>query len=327
MSEQAPTATRILKDGTDWEALTHDELLALREKANRTRSSRLARIITGWPHRGVRIEQQMIDLPGRQLALRVHRPKGATAPLPLVLSFHGGAFLLGTAAQNDWLNSHLAAALPAVVVSVEYRLAPEAPLPQPLEDGYDTLIRLVADHEHWRIDPRMVALLGESAGGTIAALISQRAREEGPTVRAQVLTCPVTDWTATMTEYPSVIAHAGEPGLSLSLLRAARDLALPSDVDPDSVSPLMQAGLDALPPTLVVTAALDPVADHGSRYVANIVAAGGDARLSHHSRAVHAFLSLPGLVPAARRARGEVRTFLTHHLRAPVPDATAAGPR
>lgn len=102
------------------------------------------------------------------MALRVHRPHGVEGTLPLVLSFHGGGFIEGTAAQNDWVNSHLAARCPAVVVAVEYRLAPENPLPAPIDDGYDVLTRIVEDAETWGIDPAAVAVVGESAGGTIA---------------------------------------------------------------------------------------------------------------------------------------------------------------
>lgn len=90
MTDKAPAATRILKDTTDWEALTPAEIIDLREKVNRKRASRTARIITGWPVAGARIDEHTIDLPGRRLTLRVHRPKKASAPLPLILSFHGG---------------------------------------------------------------------------------------------------------------------------------------------------------------------------------------------------------------------------------------------
>lgn len=322
MTDKTPTATRILKDTTDWDALSPAQIINLREKVNRKRASRTARIITGWPVAGARIDQDTIDLPDRRLTLRVHRPKKASGPLPLILSFHGGAFMMGTAAQNDWLNSFLAARMPALVVSVEYRLAPEYPLPLPVDDGYDTLLWLVDNHEEWGIEPGAVAVLGESAGGTIAALIALRAREHGPALRAQVLTAPVTDWTATMTDYPSVAAHSESPGLSLSLLRAARRLSVPESLDPLSVSPLKHAQLSGLPPSLVVTGALDPVGDHGRHLVERLVEDGTDALLSDHPRAIHAFLSLPGLVPAARPARDQILSFLGHHTRstAPMPE-------
>ncbi len=201
---KAPLGTRILRDARDWEAMTDDQVIAAREKANRAGSSRAARIVTGLPDRRTRIKEATIDLPGRRLMLRVHRPKNGDRKLPLIVSFHGGGFIAGTAAQNDWLNSYLAARCPAVVVSVEYRLAPQHPLPQPVEDGYDTLVGLVDDAVGWGIDPAAVAVMGESAGGMIAALIALRARKDGPPLRAQVLNYPTTDWTETMADYPSI---------------------------------------------------------------------------------------------------------------------------
>ncbi|MDP9844858.1 alpha/beta hydrolase [Streptosporangium lutulentum] len=315
MRGKAPLGTRILADTRDWEALTDDQVIAAREKANRTASSRAARIVTGLPDRRARIEEVPIDLPGRRLTLRVHRPKNADRKLPLIVSFHGGGFIAGTAAQNDWLNSHLAARCPAVVVSVEYRLAPRHPLPQPVEDGYDTLVRLVEDAVGAGIDPAAVAVMGESAGGTIAALIALRAREDGPPLRAQVLNYPGTDWTETMADYPSIAENAGNPTLSLSRLRVSRRLSVPPTLDPRSVSPVKFENLAGLPPALVVTAALDPVADHGSRYVERLREDGTDARLTCYPKATHGFLSTPGLVPAARPARREILAFLRGHLR------------
>ena len=314
MRGKAPLGTRILRDAHDWEAMTGDQLIATREKVNRMASSRAARIVAGLPDRHARIREVTIDLPGRRLMLREHRPKDAYRNLPLIASFHGGGFIAGTAAQNDWLNSYLAARGPAVVIAVEYRLAPEHPLPQPVEDGYDTLARLVEDAAAWGIDPAAVAVMGESAGGMIAALVTSRARKDGPPLLAQVLNYPSTDWTDTAEDYPSVAENADNPTLSLSRFRAARKLSVPPTLDPRSVSPLKSENLAGLPPTLVVTAALDPIADHGRRYVERLREDGTDARLTCYPKAVHSFLSIPGLVPAARPARREILAFLRGHL-------------
>ncbi|WP_196255713.1 alpha/beta hydrolase [Micromonospora sp. WMMD558] len=314
MRGKAPLGTRILKDTQDWEALTNDQVIAAREKTNRAASSRAARMITGLPDRRARIEETSIDLPGRRLMLRVHRPKDARRSLPLIVSFHGGGFFAGTAAQNDWLNSHLAAQCPAVVVSVEYRLAPEHPLPQPIDDGYDTVVRLVDDATRWGIDPAAVAVMGESAGGTIAALIALRARKDGPPLRAQALIYPGTDWTESMTEYSSITENADNPTLSVSRLRATRKLSVPPTLDPRSVSPVKFDNLAGLPSTLVITAALDPLADQGRRYADRLREDGTDVRLTCYPRATHTFLSTPGLVPAARPARREIVAFLRSHV-------------
>jgi acetyl esterase len=315
---KAPLGTRIVRDTRDWEALTVDQVIAARDKANRAGASRAARIVTGLPDRRAQIEEASIDLPDRRVMLRVHRPKKADRPLPLIVSFHGGGFFAGTAAQNDWLNSYLAARCPAVVISVEYRLAPQHPLPHPVNDGYDTLVRLVEDSVGWGVDPTAVAVMGESAGGMIAALIALRARTDGPSVCAQVLNYPTTDWTETMADYPSMVENADNPTLPLSRLRAARKLSAPPTLDSRSVSPVKFENLAGLPPTLIVTAALDPVADHGHRYVERLREEGNDAHVTCYPKATHSFLSTPSLVPAARPARREILAFLRSQLQSAV---------
>ena len=308
MRGKAPLRTRIIRDTQDWEAMTNDQVIDARDKANRAASSRAARIVTGRPDRHARVEEAAIDLPGRRLMLRVHRPKNACQMLPLIVSFHGGGFIAGTAVQNDWLNSHLAARCPAVVVSVEYRLAPENPLPKPVEDGYDTLARIVDNAIDWGIDAGAVAVMGESAGGMIAALIALRARKDGPPLRAQVLNYPSTDWTETFTDYPSIADNADNPTLPLSRLCAGRKLSVPSTLDPRTVSPLKFENLADLPPALVVTAELDPLDDQGRRYAERLRDDGTDARLTCYPKATHSFLSTPGWCrpPDPRAARSSI---------------------
>ena len=315
MTDTRPTI-EMLRNDLDWDALDDEQVRHVRDAANAQRSSEAARVITGHPDERARIEDHVLDLPGRRLRARVHRPTDAPTPLPLVLSFHGGGFVMGTAAQNDWLNSRVAVGARAVVVSLEYRLAPEHPLPAPLDDGREALRLLLDEHHRWGIDPDRVALLGESAGGTIAALLALHARERGPRISAQVLTCPITDWTASMTDHPSMVTNAGQPGLTLPQLRACRRFAVPVGLEPPETSPLLAESAAGLPATLVVVGELDPAADHGRRYVDRLRADGTDAHLREHDGAVHAFLSMPGLVPAAGPAGDEVVGFLRTHLTA-----------
>src|SRR5690606_35981982 len=115
---------------------------------------------------------------------------------------------------------------------------------------YDTLVRIVGDAGGWGIDPVAVAVMGESAGGMIAALIALRVRKDGPPLRAQVLNYPVTDWTETMVDYASMAQNADNPTLSLSRLRASRRLSVPPTFDPHNVSPVKFGSLAGLPPTL-----------------------------------------------------------------------------
>ena len=191
-----------LRGEPEWSKLSAEQLVAFREKQNRRLNSPLIRVATGFPDRGAGISWGQVELPDRVLRVRVYRPKGAN--LPLILHVHGGGFV-GTAVQCDWINSHLAARLPAVVVSVEHRLVDqETPLSAAVDDGWDVLRHVVQDAARWGIDPERVAVFGESAGSMVAGLSALRARETGLPLRGQVLVNPCVDLTETVYDYVSM---------------------------------------------------------------------------------------------------------------------------
>jgi acetyl esterase len=294
----------------DWSAMTADELVTAREAVNRKRGSRLARVITGLPDAGGTIRWQEVRLPDRAVRVRVHRPSPPRSNGPLVLHVHGGGFV-GTAPQSDWVNSHLAARLRAVVVSVEHRLLdPGTPLQAAVDDAWDVLRHVVLHAEEWGIDPARTAVFGESAGAMITALAAIRAEESG--LRAQVLVNPVVDLTEAAFDHDSMTRHAQSP--TTAQMRLLQRLAVPPGTDPRALSPLHADDLDGLAPALVVVPTLDPLADHGRRYAERLLESGTPARLTEHPGAPHAFLSMPGLVPQAKAARTEITAFLAAHL-------------
>ncbi|WTO33205.1 alpha/beta hydrolase [Streptomyces achromogenes] len=311
------TPTVIRPPEPDYSTVTAEELRAYRDAENRFRASAAARTILGEPDPGATVAWQDIALPGRDLPVRVHRPAPAdddgTAPpagLPLVVHVHGGGFV-GTATQCDWTNSHLAARLPALVVSVEHRLlAPDSPLANAADDGWDVLQHLVRHAAQWGADPARTAVFGESCGALISALTAVRAREAGLTLKAQVLVNPVVDVTETMFDHPSVTEYAYSPTRALPLLRFVQRLAVPPGSDARAVSPLYANDLGGLAPALVVVPTQDAVADHGRRYAERLRAAGTPVRLSEYPGAKHAFLTLPGVEPQARSAQAEIYQFL-----------------
>ncbi|GAA2688014.1 alpha/beta hydrolase [Nonomuraea recticatena] len=305
---------RALGKEPDWSAMTAEELVAFRDAENRKRASRLARVVTGFPDRDAAIQWQEVALPGRRLPVRVYRPSsgrdGGRDGLPLVLHVHGGGFV-GTAAQSDWVNSHLAARLPAVVVSVEHRLLDqETPLSAAVDDGWDVLQHVVAHAARWGVDPARTAVFGESTGSMVTALAAIRARESGLPLRAQVLVNPAVDLTSTMFEYASMRRHATSPTLTMPQMRLLHRFAVPPGTDPRAMSPLHADDLGGLAPALVVVPTIDPLADHGRGYAERLRAAGTPARLTEHPGATHAFLSMPGVVPQAKAARAEILEFL-----------------
>ncbi|MFG3102633.1 alpha/beta hydrolase [Streptomyces sp. NPDC048182] len=306
-----PFATR--PPEPDYSVLTAEELRRYRDAENRFRASAEARTVLGEPDAGATVAWQRIALPGRDLPVRVHRPASAGGDrdgLPLVVHVHGGGFV-GTAVQCDWTTSHLAARLPALVVSVEHRLlAPDSPLADAADDGWEVLRHVVDHAERWGVDPGRVAVFGESCGALISALTALRAREAGLELRAQVLVNPAVDVTETMLDHPSVAEYAHHPTPALPLLRFVRQLAVPPGADARAVSPLYADDLGGLAPALVVVPTRDALADHGRRYAERLRAAGTFARLSEYPGAPHAFLTLPGLEPQAGAARAEILAFL-----------------
>lgn len=315
--ERAPRGVRLLhalQKEPDWPSLTPEELVVVRDAANRKASARFARVITGSPDRGAAIDWREVVLPDRVLPVRVYRPaRDGARPLPLIVHVHGGGFV-GTATQCDWANSHLAARLPALVVSVEHRLlAPGTPLAAAVDDGWDVLRHLIAHAEDWGIDPARVAVAGESTGGLIAAMAAIRAAATELPLRAQILVNPVADLTATMFDYPSMTEHADSPMLTRARLDLFQRLAVPPGTDARAVSPLY-ADLEGLAPALVLVPTVDPVADQGRRYAERLRESGTPVRLAEHPGAPHAFITLPGLVPQAKAARAQMVEFLTDRL-------------
>jgi acetyl esterase len=301
----------------DWSAMTSEEVAAFAAAQNRKRSSPLARLITGQPDRSATMQWQDVAGPDRTLRVRVYRPSpvrsGSRAEqpgLPLVVHVHGGGFV-GTAVQSDWVNSHLAARLPAVVVSVEHRLlAPGVPLSAAVEDGWDALEHVIRHATHWGVDPGRAAVFGESTGAAITALAAIRAREAGLPLRAQVLVNPCVDLTSAMYDHDSITRYADSPTLTMAQMQLFARLAVPAGTDPRSVSPLQARDLSGLAPALVVVPTFDPAADHGRKYAERLRQAGTPARVTEYEGATHAFLSMPGVVPQAKPARAEISEFL-----------------
>lgn len=316
----------------DWSSMTPAQLLALQAAENRKRSSKPARLITGRPDPDAVIDWQEIALRGRTLRIRVHRPapvRGRPSPatLPLVLQIHGGGFV-GTATQCDWANSHLAAWLPAVVISVEHRLlGPGVALPQVVDDAWEVLDSVVRHAGAWGIDPARIAVLGESTGGLVAALLAIRARDAGLGLAAQVLVNPATDVTAAALDHRSMAEHQDSPTLTRAQMQMFLRLGVPAGTDAASLSPV-HADLTGLAPALVLVAGIDPIADHGREYAERLRLAGVGTEVTEYPGATHAFLSMPGAVPAAKPARTRILQFLEDRIGAvePIEPVLGRGP-
>ena len=243
------------------------------------------------------------------LPVRIYRPAGAAGPLPLVVAFHGGGWVLGSLDQSDWLCSTVAAQAGAVVVSVDYRLAPAHRWPAAAEDCHAATADLAARAAELGADADRLAVMGDSAGGNLAAVVSLMARDRGgPAIAFQGLLYPATDLTMAS---PSIAENADAPILTRADMLAFRAhyLGGADPVEPYA-SPLLAADHSGLPPALVQVAEHDPLRDDGRRYAEVLRAAGVPVRLTEYVGMPHGYLSFPTLCRSAPQAVAELATEL-----------------
>jgi acetyl esterase/lipase len=242
------------------------------------------------------------------LRVRVYRSAAAhPGPLPLVLNFHGGGWTIGSLDSGDWLCSQVAVDLPAVVVSVGYRLAPFHRWPVAAEDCYAALVDLAGRAASLGADPERLAVMGDSAGGNLAAVVSLMSRDRsGPAIGFQGLLYPATDLTLGS---PSIEENAHAPILSRDDVSAFRDHYLGGQDPTDPyASPLHAPDHRGLPPALVQVAEHDPIRDDGRRYAEVLRVAGVPLRLTEYVGMPHGYLSFPRLCRCAPQALAELVT-------------------
>jgi acetyl esterase len=297
--------------------LTLDQIQARRAKPLPHRWP--ASLVTGSIARGVRIEDCTLPLSDAPLPARVYSPRGGTRQspaFPLVVYFHGGGWVLGAVRSYDAVCSQIAARVGAVVVSVDYRMAPEHRMPVAAEDAYAATVWLADHGAELGADGTRLAVAGDSAGGNLAAVVSLMARDRGgPPIADQVLIYPATDGTLSS---PSLVEHADGPILTAASVRAYRSMYLGPDgdeMDP-RFSPLTAPDHANLPPALIQTAQLDPIRDDGARYAEALRRDGNEVRLTEYVGAPHGYISVPGPVRGAKQALAEIVTELRAHLTA-----------
>jgi len=237
----------------------------------------------------VQIGDQRYPGPTAEQPLRIYTPPGE-GPFPVVAWIHGGGFWMGDElAMWDGTCSRLAKQVGAVVASIGYRLAPEHPFPAAVEDSFAGL-RFVAAHAgEWRGDASRLAVMGGSAGGNLAAVMAQRARDEGgPALAYQVLIVPAVTADDGATESRRMFAAGyGLDGVSDMV---AAYLPNPADRTLAWASPLLAERFEGLPRALILTAEFDPLRDEGELYAERLRAAGVEVTLQRMPGAIHGFL-------------------------------------
>ncbi len=239
-----------------------------------------------------KIEETAIPGPGGAIPVRVYTPEG-DRPLPVLLYFHGGGWLLGGLDTEEDTCLGLAKRTPCIAVSVDYRLAPEHPYPAALEDCFAALLRVAEHGLSPAADPLRIAVGGESAGGNLAAALTLMTRDrKGPAITFQALFYPATDLTDATTQSAK---DFGDGFLLGSRdMEAVRAMYVPEKKDWSNpyVSPLLAPDLSLLPPALVVTAGCDPLKDEGKAYALRLSEAGVQAKCVCYEDMIHAFLLL-----------------------------------
>jgi acetyl esterase/lipase len=260
-------------------------------------------------HPNLRVEDFHIDGPAGQIPIRVYWPDDSAgeAAHPVTMFFHGGGFALGDLDTHDATARDHAVGAASVVVSVDYRLAPEHPYPAAVEDAW-AATRWVADHAgEFGADSSRFAVAGDSAGGNLAAVVAHLARDaarsgDGPELAFQLLWYPATMWD---TSLPSFAENADAPVLDGDAMAAFTHWYAghldPAD-PPATLAPGRAGDLSGLPPAYVAVAGHDPLRDDGVRYAELLTAAGGEVELHNAETLVHGYLGYVGVVPTATAA-------------------------
>ncbi|HLY06872.1 MAG TPA: alpha/beta hydrolase [Rhizomicrobium sp.] len=243
--------------------------------------------------------------PNGDIPLRSYTPPhGGNAALPALLFFHGGGFVIGNLDTHDGLCRVLCRESGARVIAVDYRLAPEHKFPAAVDDAYAALTWVVANAERLGVDPRWVAVGGDSAGAALATVAARTAKEKrGPELALQLLMFPPTNL-----EADTASRRNWTDGYFLDRLTIKWffDNYLPpgADLRDPRLSPLFASDLRGVAPVYLLTAEYDPLHDEGLEYAAKLRDSGVPVTVMDYPDLVHDFIYLDAVLPQAREALG-----------------------
>lgn len=252
---------------------------------------------------------------GAQLAVRIYwsgDAPSASATRAAVLYIHGGGFTIGGIETHDVLCGRMAANTGALVVSVQYRLAPEHRFPVAVHDCWDSLLWLANQGHAWGIDAGQLAVAGDSAGGTLAAVMALMARDAGLELRAQCLIYP---GTCAHQDTESHERYAQGPVLSEPLISwFFQQYIDASDREDWRFAPMLAPELEGVAPALVVLAECDPLVDEGIAYADQLRMAGVAVELEVYRGMAHEFIKMGRVLPEAKQAHEAIAQFLRQQL-------------
>jgi acetyl esterase len=261
-----------------------------------------------------KVEDRKIPGPAGDIPVRIYSPPGK--PIGILVYFHGGGWVVGDIASHDYVCRALTNAAGCVVVSVDYRLAPEHKFPAGPEDCYAATEWVPKNAASLGSDADHIAVGGDSAGGNLAAVISLMARDrKGPRIRHQMLIYPVTDAAMDTPSYKEFTAD----GFVLSKLDMewfwGYYLANKRDGENPYASPSRASNLSNLPPAHIITASHDPLRDEGEAYAELLKKAGNRVKVKRYQGVVHGFFSLQAALDQGKTATRELAEELKASLK------------
>ncbi|MEK5645299.1 lipase [Paenibacillus rhizosphaerae] len=248
-----------------------------------------------------KVDNRKIPGPAGHIPVRVYRPQ-SKYPLPVLIYYHGGGWVVGDLDAADVLCRQLANGANVIVVSVDYRLAPEHRFPAAIEDAYAAAAWVAENSSSLEADPNRMAVGGDSAGGNLAAAVTLMARDQGLSfIKFQLLFNPATRYAFDTDSYRD---NAEGYGLTTDTMRWfwGQYLAEEQDGRNPYASPLLAADFSSLPPALVITAEFDPLRDDGEAYAAKLKAAGTPVEAKRYDGMVHGFMLQTGGYDQGRQA-------------------------
>ncbi len=255
----------------------------------------------GDPEPVAAVAERTIPGPGGDLVIRIYRPD-RPGPLPVLVYFFGGGWVLGTIDTSDAICRSLTNTAGCATISVGYRLAPEHKFPAAVDDCFAAVSWVASHAAELGLDPARIAVGGDSAGGNLAAAVTLLARDHGgPALAHQLLVYPNTDYradTASRRENTDpLLFNQTSVGWYWG-----HYLADEADGEHPLASPLRATDHSGLPPATVLTAEYDPLRDEGEQYAAALMAAGVPVELTRYAGMVHGFFAMAGVLDTSTRA-------------------------
>jgi acetyl esterase len=270
--------------------------------------------LAGPPVDGVHTEDRTIAGPGGDLPIRIVMPDGDDAPTGVLVWFHGGGWVIGDLSTADDTTRRLAIAAGCVVVSVDYRLAPEHPAPAAVEDCRAAFDWVLANRAELGAPDGRVAVGGDSAGGNLAAVVAQQAAADGLPLAAQLLVYPAVDFDQ---DRPSMIANGDGYFLTADTMQWFAEQYLSGGASPEdpALAPLLAAddALRGVAPAIVHVAGYDPLHDAGLAYADRLAGLGVEVDARDYPTMIHGFYSMPALTPVAVEAIDAAAQTLRRH--------------